>query len=56
MRDFETQGRTAVEIGQTVQYLVTPMYKGNNLVLCGVIIEATGSGGFNLFVTVLNRK
>lgn len=54
MRGFEIQVRNAVEGGQVVEYSVSPIYNGDNLVPRGVTINASGSGGFNLNVTVLN--
>jgi hypothetical protein len=54
MRGFENQVRTVVEGGQSVNYSVTPIYNGNNLVPRGITIFGTGSDGFNLGVSVLN--
>jgi hypothetical protein len=54
MRDFETEVRQAVEGGQTVNYSVTPVYNGNNLIPRGLTIQASGSDGYNLGVTILN--
>lgn len=56
MRDFETSVRRAVEGGQTINYSATPIYKGNNLMPSGVTLNAVGDGGFQLDVTILNRK
>jgi DNA-entry nuclease len=56
MRDFETSVRAAVENGEVVKYSSVPIYKGDNLIPSGVTMSATGSGGFKLDVTVLNRK
>lgn len=55
MSSFERQVRKAVEAGETVNYSVTPIYKGNQLIPSGVTLNATGSGGFQLYVTILNR-
>ena len=55
MSSFERQVRKAVEAGETVNYSVTPIYKGNRLIPSGVTLNATGSGGFQLYVTILNR-
>jgi RHS repeat-associated protein len=54
MRDLEGTVRAAVESGQVVEYSSTPLYKGNNLIPRGITLQARGSGGFNLHVTVLN--
>jgi hypothetical protein len=56
MRDFETAVRKAVEAGETVNYQVIPIYKGNNLIPSGVTLSAKGTGGFKLDVTILNKK
>lgn len=56
MSILEGQVRDAVESGQTVIYTATPIYQGDNLVPSGITISAKGSGGFNLSVTVINRK
>jgi hypothetical protein len=54
MRGFENQVRSAVQGGQTVNYSATPIYDGLNLVPRGITIIGTGSGDFNLGVTILN--
>jgi DNA-entry nuclease len=56
MRDFDTSVRKAVEAGETVNYQAIPIYQGDNLIPSGVTLHAKGSGGFNLDVTILNRK
>lgn len=56
MSSFERQVRKAVEAGETIKYSATPIYKGNQLVPSGVTLSANGSGGFQLDVTILNRK
>ncbi|URZ02826.1 DNA/RNA non-specific endonuclease [Clostridium felsineum] len=56
MRDFETSVRKAAEEGQTINYSATPIYKENNLMPSGVTLNAVGDGGFQLHVTILNRK
>ena len=55
MRGFENQVRGALDSGQLVDYAVTPIYRGADLMPMGVTLHAQGSGGFNMFVTVLNR-
>jgi len=54
MRDFETSVRIAAENGETVNYFVTPIYDGTSLVPRGITLSASGSGGFDLDVTILN--
>lgn len=56
MSSFERQVRKAVEAGETINYSATPIYKGNQLLPSGVTLSANGSGGFQLDVTILNRK
>ena len=56
MRDYENSIRKAVEDGEIVKYSVTPMYNGNELIPRGITLNASGSGGFSLNVTILNRK
>jgi hypothetical protein len=55
MSSFERQVARAVEAGQTVRYEVVPIYRGTELVPRAVTMRATGSGGFRLDVTVLNK-
>jgi len=55
MSGFEAAVRTALAAGQTVDYSVTPIYRGASLVPAGITIRAIGSGGLELVVTVLNR-
>uniref|UniRef100_UPI0018CA445B DNA/RNA non-specific endonuclease n=1 Tax=Cupriavidus sp. WS TaxID=1312922 RepID=UPI0018CA445B len=54
MRGYESQVRAAVESGQTVEYHVTPVYKGNNLIPRGVTLSGQGNDGFHIGVSVLN--
>lgn len=54
MRDFEALIRQAVEGGQVVEYVVTPLYNFTGRIPRGVTLRARGSGGFQLEVTVLN--
>jgi hypothetical protein len=56
MRDYETMIRKAVENGQVVDYSVIPIYEGVNLIPSGVTLNASGSGGFELAISILNRK
>ncbi|HTJ67423.1 MAG TPA: DNA/RNA non-specific endonuclease [Actinospica sp.] len=57
MSKFERQVRLAVEKGgETVEYTATPHYTGTQLIPRAVTLEAHGSGGFHLHVTILNRK
>jgi hypothetical protein len=56
MRDLEQQIYNAVESGQTVRYSVEPIYRGTESIPRAITLRATGSGGFNLHVTILNAK
>jgi hypothetical protein len=56
MRGFENQVRGAVESGQVVRYSSTPIYNGTNLVPRGITLSGSGSGGFDLNVTILNPR
>jgi hypothetical protein len=56
MRDFEQEVYGAVKAGQTVRYTVQPIYRGAEEVPRAVTLRATGSGGFNLRVTILNTR
>jgi hypothetical protein len=54
MSTYEGRVRAAVESGQTVQYASTPVYDGTNPVPPAITLEAQGSGGYRLGVSVLN--
>ncbi|MBN8781339.1 DNA/RNA non-specific endonuclease [Thiobacillus sp.] len=54
MRGYENQVRSAVEQGQAVRYSATPIYNGSDLAPHGITINASGSQGFTLDVTILN--
>jgi RHS repeat-associated protein len=54
MRGFENQVRAALEAGETVRYQAIPIYNGADLVPRGITLQAVGSGGLQLNVTVLN--
>ena len=56
MSKFERQVRKAVDGGESVEYKSTPLYNGTQLIPRAVTLEAHGSGGFHLHVTILNRK
>lgn len=56
MRGFEDSVRAAVEGGQVVRYQAIPIYEGTNLIPTGVTLRARGIGGFNMDVSVINRK
>ena len=56
MSSIEVRVRRAVEGGQIVNYKVTPIYEGNNLIPRGITIQAQGSGDLNIYQTILNRK
>jgi hypothetical protein len=54
MSTYEGRVRAAVESGQTVQYSSTPVYDGTNPVPRAITLEAQGSGGYRLGISVLN--
>ena len=54
MSGFEKKVADAVRAGETVNYSAIPIYKGTNPVPAGVTLQARGSSGFSLDVTVLN--
>lgn len=54
MRGFENQIRAAVEEGQVFRGSFTPVYNGGNLIPRGVTIMGSGSGDFQVGVTILN--
>ena len=41
--------------GETVKYTVTPIYRGTELIPRAFTLRASGSGGFNLHVSILNK-
>ena len=55
-RDAKGADRKAVGGEQIVNYKVTLIYEGNNLIPRGISIQAQGSGGLNIYQTILNRK
>jgi hypothetical protein len=55
MRGFEQQVANAVRAGETVRYTVTPIYRGSELIPRAFTLRATGSNGFNLRVSILNK-
>ena len=56
MKSLEYQVRMAVEAGETVEYRVTPIYDGNNLVPTWIKMEAKGDDGFVLTQTLNNKQ
>jgi RHS repeat-associated protein len=56
MSSVEDQVAAAVRAGETITYMVTPIYDGNNPVPRGVTIEAEGSGGTRIHTTVINNE
>lgn len=56
MSSIEANVRKAVEGGQFVNYKVTPIYNGNNLIPRGITIQATGDDGFYIYQKILNGK
>lgn len=41
--------------GQTIEYTVKPIYRGDNPIPVAVSIDAVGSGGFQLHVVIPNE-
>jgi len=54
MRGFENQTAAAVRSGQTVNYSSVPIYQGANPIPRAITIMGSGSGGFQLGVSILN--
>jgi hypothetical protein len=55
MRGYENRVRNAVDSGEIVTYKVTPIYTGTELIPKAITIEANGSLGFSLSLSILNR-
>ena len=55
MLGFENQVRAAVEGGEVVDFVATPIYRGNDLIPRAVTLSAEGSQGFRLEVTIINE-
>ena len=55
MSGFEAQIRAAIEGGEVIDFRATPIYDGNALVPRSITLEASGSSGFNLQISILNR-
>jgi hypothetical protein len=55
MRSVERQIRRAVDAGETVIYQAIPIYKETELAPIGVTIEAVGSKGLEIALSILNR-
>lgn len=55
MSGFEAQIRAAVERGEVLDFRATPVYDGNILVPRAITLEASGSNGFSLQVSILNQ-
>jgi hypothetical protein len=55
MASFERQIARAVESGQIVKLRATPVYRGAEAIPRAITLQAEGSGGFQLEVTVLNQ-
>jgi RHS repeat-associated protein len=55
MSKFEGQVAAAVRSGETVWYRATPIYRGAEGMPYAITLEAQGSGGFSLGVSIFNR-
>jgi hypothetical protein len=53
MRDFENKVRDAIDAGESIDYLVLSIYRGDDLLPRGITIEASETNGFSLGVTIL---
>jgi len=56
MTNFEAAIARAVASGEIVWYRVTPIYKGANYMPYAVTLEAHGTGGFTLGVSIFNHE
>jgi hypothetical protein len=56
MSRYERLVRRAVEAGEVVLYTVTPIYRGTDSMPIAVTLNAQGSKGFNISLTIPNRK
>ncbi|MEP7229797.1 MAG: DUF4157 domain-containing protein [Ginsengibacter sp.] len=55
MSGIEAQVRAAIENGEIVDYNVTPIYQGNNLVPRALSISGSGTAGFSINKSILNN-
>lgn len=56
MRDFEQHVYDAVSAGEVVNYKVTPVYEDGQLHPTAVVLQAEGSEGLSLGITIHNRN
>jgi hypothetical protein len=54
MRTIENRVRAAIDAGETVNYEVTPIYRGSDPIPVRIQIKASGSRGFSLDATIEN--
>jgi hypothetical protein len=54
MSQYESMIRSALEGGQTVRFRSVPLYEGSELIPHSIVLEAAGSQGFTLSVTIPN--
>lgn len=55
MSDFERQVYLAVDAGEVVNYRVTPIYEDGRLMPTSIALQAKGSDGLDISVTIVNR-
>lgn len=55
MSDFERHVYLAVDAGEVVNYRVTPIYEEGSLIPTSVALQARGSDGLDISVTIVNR-
>jgi RHS repeat-associated protein len=56
MKSIENEVRRAVDSGETVEYRVTPIFEGDNVVPKYIKMEARGDRGLRITETLENRK
>lgn len=56
MRDFEQQVYNAVQAGETVSYQVTPIYSDGVAYPTHVALQAKGSQGLDIEITIVNQN
>ncbi|WP_254612970.1 DNA/RNA non-specific endonuclease [Brevibacillus sp. HB1.1] len=55
MRDLELKIRDAVKDGEIIRYRVIPIYDGANPIPKAVTMQARGTNGFQLDISILNK-
>lgn len=55
MSGFEFQVRSMLEAGDVVDYAVTPIYRGSDLVPVGITMKADSADGLVFWTSILDR-